>query len=219
MRLKVLGIAFVTLVAIHPAFSLGITDLDVNATMLFIGTTEALHISPLIPTLGVSLPIGIIGPLYVEPTIDVFSLFYEYTGTRAVPAAIEAGQGLFTIAGLLGVQLGVLFPVTESIDLGGGVGLDFLLRYPFVLSSNLPGSDALVSPVLNYFYGDGRFLYPETRIFLRWRAVTSMALVFSIRAAYPAFYLWDGEGLPLLDQLMIMGTLGFDIGLGGAPAK
>jgi hypothetical protein len=54
-----------------------------------------------------------------------------------------------------------------------------------------------------------RFFYPETSIFCRWMLSETFGLAFNARALHPVFHLWDGEGLSYLDQLMIVGQLGF----------
>jgi hypothetical protein len=53
-------------------------------------------------------------------------------------------------------------------------------------------------------------------VFLRWQIVDTVGLVFSVRAFYPLAHLWDGLNRSFWDELMVSGTLGFSIRLGGA---
>jgi hypothetical protein len=42
-------------------------------------------------------------------------------------------------------------------------------------------------------------------------------VVFSVRAFYPIAHLWEGQNLAFWDELMLSGTVGFSIPLGGTP--
>ena len=66
---------------------------------------------------------------------------------------------------------------------------------------------------MGYFYGALRFLYPETRFFLRWHLSDPIELVFNLRAWYPLFHLWDAQALPFVDQLMVSAGIGIAISL------
>ncbi len=199
-------------------------DLDVNTGMLLIGTTPPAGSggpNPAITyTLGVSLPLPIAGVFFVEPMIEAYGLYYEWVDAAsvAVPTGEEAGLGFFTLASLVSLHAGVQFPVSTAITLGGDIGLDFLFRIPVVLSSDLPSAAAGRTAAVGYFYSLGRFFYPETRLFLRWKFADWLTLTGSVRAFYPVFHLWDGMGQSFVDQFMIAGSVGFGIRLGSAPA-
>jgi hypothetical protein len=220
MKRKVLVAVLLSAVAASPAFCLSLGELDINAGLLFIGATDPQAApSPLVPMFGASLPIEIAAPFYLEPGLEFYGLDYMYTGSRAVPTEIESNAGFFTIAALVSLHATLRFPIAEALEIGGSLGLDCLLRFPLELVNTSAASVEGRDPALAYFFGSGRFFYPETRIFLKWQALDFLGLIFSLRAFYPVFHLWDGEGLPFLDQLMLSGTIGFAIRLGEAPAK
>jgi hypothetical protein len=111
----------------------------------------------------------------------------------------------------------VSFPISSAVSLGGAIGLDFLLRFPFELQNTTDANKADQSSGLSWFYGSGRFFYPETRFFLRWHVTEPVDLLVNLRAFYPVFHLWDGSGQPFWDQLMVSFGIGFGIKLGSAP--
>jgi hypothetical protein len=107
--------------------------------------------------------------------------------------------------------------LSDVISLGATVGLDLLLRLPAELQNNSTVVRDAQSSALGWFYGAGRFLYPETRLFLRWHFSEPVDLLVNVRALYPVFHLWDGSGQPFWDALVISGGVGFAVRL-AAPA-
>ncbi len=228
MRAKVVILVVLLFAAAPFAFALSLTEVDVNVGLLFIGSSPPPGYgapSPLLQTIGVSFPMSLGGPWYMEPTIEFFGTNYEWTAaagstvSRAVPATIEAAAGFFTLGTIITCQFGGMWPVAPTVKLGGSLGLDFVLRFPLELSNNDSTSVAGRGPALSYFFGAGRFLLPETRFVVRWQVFEPVALVFTLRGMYPVFHLWDGEGLPFYDQLMTALDLGFAIKLGGGKPK
>ncbi|HUI70566.1 MAG TPA: hypothetical protein VL354_08570, partial [Spirochaetia bacterium] len=69
MRVKTVIAALLLAVvpALGFAFSLSISELDVNAGLLFIGTSQGAP-SPITQSIGVSMPLKIGGPYFVEPS-------------------------------------------------------------------------------------------------------------------------------------------------------
>lgn len=213
MRAKVIIPVMLLFVAAQLAFALSITEIDPTVGVMYIGNSGG--ISPVVQTLGVSMMLRGDGPFFLEPTLDFFYTYYDASGPRTVPTGYESGTGMFTLGGLATLQAGLLYPVSKSVELGGSLGLDFLVRYPIELqNTNInPGA------ALAYFYGSGRFIYPETRFIFRWRVTDGVGLIFTLRAMYPLFHLWDGEGLPFYDQLMAAFDLGFAISVRGKPSS
>ncbi len=210
------GIHLSLFLAAIPAlvFALKISELDINAGLLFIGSSPPGAPSPLVQTIGASLVIQSDGPFFIEPTIEFFGSYYQVIGSRTVPAPYESGTSFLTLASLITVQSGLIYPITKNIDMGGALGVDFLIRFPFEFQNT--GADT--GDGLTYFYSQGRFIYPETRFITRWHVVDGVTLAFTLRAMYPLFHLWDGEGLPFYDQFMTAFNIGFVIALGGKPA-
>ncbi|HUI71510.1 MAG TPA: hypothetical protein VL354_13400, partial [Spirochaetia bacterium] len=165
----------------------------------------------LVQTIGVSFPIRSDGPFFLEPTIEFFGTYYQWTGTRAVPAPYESGTSFLTIGSLITLQSGLLYSLSKSIEMGGALGVDFLFRFPMEFQN----TNTSTGEGLTYFYTEGRFIYPETRFITRWHVTDGVTLAFTLRAMYPLFHLWDSEGLPFNDQLMAAFNVGFVISLGG----
>jgi hypothetical protein len=214
MRAKVL-LALLLLAGMAPlGFAFSVSDLDINAGLLLIGSSPPGAPSPLVQTLGVSLMIRSDGPFFLEPSIEFFGSYYQWTGTRTVPAPYESGTSFLTIGSLLTLQSGLLYTLSKSVEMGGALGIDFLIRFPFEFQNTA----ADTGNGMAYFYSNARFIYPETRFITRWHVVDGVTLDFTLRAMYPLFHIWDGEGLPFYDQLMASFNIGFVISLGGKQA-
>ncbi len=209
MRRKILAAALFAVVAVQRPFCLSLSEIVINGGLLLIGSTDSEAApTPLLPIIGVSLPIDLPDPFFLEPGLDFFGLYYFDTGERTVPTELETAGGFYTQAVLLSIKGGMRYPLTDVLEAGGTVGLDFLLRFPLEEGGSM-----------DYFYGNLRFFYPELRGFLRWKIVESIGLIFSLRTFIPIFHLWDGEGLPFTDQFMVSLTAGLAIRLGAAPGE
>jgi hypothetical protein len=223
-RPALLLLSIVLLVAVAPSrvFSLSLDELDVNASLLFIGshpnpqppgtTDPTLGIPPLV---GVSVPFKLPGPFFVEPGLELLGWFYSWNtaSSAAEITQYENGSGFFTVGALVSVQGGASFPVATGLSLGGAIGLDFFARLPLELQNTGSAVKADERRALSWFYGKGRFFYPETRMFLRWHISDPVDLLVNVRAFYPVFHLWDGEGQPFWDSLMVSGGVGFAVRL------
>ena len=228
MRLKAAAVLLIALSCAWPSFAaptlfgFALNTLDVNASLMVIGSVPPVgygDVSPIVQLIGISLPVRVSGPYFLEPMLEFFGTNYEWTGTygTAVPAQAEAGGGFFTLGTLISMHAGASFPVSPVVSLGGSVGLDLLLRFPIEFTNMSAQSVDGRLPALGYFFDKVRFLYPETRLFLRWQISDAIGLVVNLRAFYPLFHLWDGLGQSFFDQFMFSGGLGFAIRLGPGP--
>ena len=214
--------------AVVPGFSLSVTELDGNLSMLFIGSnpqTIANHgqdpSMTIAPLIGVSIPLRLSGPFFIEPGLEFLGTYYDWNGSGAQMTQAESGTGFFTVGALLSIQAGASFALSPVISMGGSVGLDFLVRFPFELQNTSATVQNDEGSALGWFYGAARFIYPETRLFVRWHISEPVDLVFNVRGFYPVFHLWDGSGQPFWDALMVSAGVGFGVQLGklgAAPA-
>jgi hypothetical protein len=226
MRLKVAVALAVVLVSVSPVFAFPIfglqaDELDINGSIMVIGSVPPAGYgqgSTIVTLIGVSLPMKLPAPFFIEPDIEFFGWPYRWTGTSAVPTASEDGLGFFVFGMLIGMQGGISYAVSPAVTLGGTIGLDLLVRFPIELQNTGATVVSGESSAMGYFYGSLRFLYPETRFFLRWHLSDPIELLFNLRAWYPVFHFWDGQGLPFLDQFMISAGIGVAINLQSPPA-
>ena len=180
-----------------------LSELEINGGLSFLGNTDPDGApSPLMPTFGVNLPLGT--PVDLEVGVLAWGTYYLYANGRAVPAEVEFRD--FWVLGLLAdARIGYTFRLGQNVALGAHGGLALLLRAPIPLFDDAaPQTGA----AMGYLYGMARFLYPEAELFGRFRLSEGLALRVSVRGYFPIFHLWDGEGLPFLDQLMVSGLVG-----------
>ena len=216
MRAKVVVAVIGAMLAASSLSALSLDDLDVNFGIIYIGTTDPVASGPSIitPLYGLSLPIQVSGPFFIEPMLEFYTTFYQWTGTAVAPAAMENAQGFLTLGTLVSFHGGARWAVSPAITLGGSVGIDFLLRFPieFLMADQNAAADT--GSGLGWFFGAARFLYPEARLFMKWQVTPAIGLVLNVRAWYPLFQLWDGQNLPFPDQFMFAGGIGFAVRLG-----
>jgi hypothetical protein len=226
MRLKVAVALAVVLVSASPAFAFPLfgmqaDELDINASIMVIGSVPPIGYgqgTTIVQMIGASLPIKLQAPFFIEPDVEFFGWPYAWTGTSAVPTNTDGAHGFWVLGMLLSMQGGISYPVSPAVTLGGTIGLDLLVRFPIELQNSGPTVIEDEGSAMGYFYGALRFLYPETRFFLRWHLSDPIELLFNLRAWYPVFHLWDGQGLPFLDQFMISAGIGIAISLTSPPA-
>jgi len=219
MRVRVLAVVALLSLAAIPAVAASVDDIDIDFSpfhLIATADSNAGGPSPIVQLYGVSVPIRLGGPWFVEPILELFGTYYLWTGSAAAPAAMESGTGFFTLGTLISLHGGVSFPVTKEIELGGALGLDLLLRFPMEFQNTTSSDMADQSSAQSWFFADGRFFYPETRLFLRWHIIDPVDLIVNLRVFYPLFHAWDGSSLPFYDQLMATAGLGFGIRLPSA---
>jgi hypothetical protein len=203
--------ALLALGALAPPGLPALSELEIDGGLTLLGNTDADGApSPLMPTIGVNLPFGV--PLDLEVGVLAWGTYYLYAGGRAVPAELEHRD--FWVLGLLAdARVGYTFRISEAVALGARGGLALLLRVPIPLFDD---AAANTGPAMGYLYGSLRFVYPEAELFGRFRLTEALGLRISLRGYFPVFHLWDGEGLPFGDQLMVSALVGVVYTLPGA---
>jgi hypothetical protein len=224
MRLTVAAVLLVILSIATPGFAISINELDVNGSLMVIGSVPPPgkgDVSPVVQLFGVSLPLHLSGPFYIEPGLELYGTNYEWVDPPyavAVPTQIETAAGFFTLGTLISMHAGARFPITPKVSLGGSLGADFLLRFPLEFNNDAQSSIDGRGPALNYFFAKGRFFYPEARFSVIWQVSEPIGLIFNLRAFFPVFHFWDGMDQPFIDQFMFAGGIGVAIRLGKASA-
>ncbi len=198
-----------------PAGALTVKAIEARAGLLWLGNSSREGApSPLLDTIGVAVPFAITPALSFAPELDITGTQYQlqvYSDpTRAVPTEIEFANSVWYLGLLLDLPLRYSFPLSKQTAIGVGVSPAFMLRIPTV-SWGTGGADAGV--MSGYFYSKLRFFYPSAQVFFDWQVLSGLALEFRLRGFFPIFHLWDGEGLPFWDQMMIDGNIGFRFSL------
>jgi hypothetical protein len=222
MRIRVVLLLCAVLCVSAPVFALSVNELDANFSLMMLGSVPPAGYgqgNSIVQLWGAALPIQITGFFFLEPMLEFFGTYYQWTESNAtaVPTQYETGDGFYTFATLISLHAGLDFPLGKVISLGGSIGADFLLRFPFDPANTNPDSVVDRPSSLNFFFTEGRFFYPESRLFLHWKASDVFGLVVNLRAFYPLFHLWDGLNQPFLDQFLFSGGIGVAIRLGKPP--
>ncbi len=188
-----------------PAYTLDFLQFD--GGLLFIGNTEVESApSPLLPTLGLTLPFPVLKHPFInlESGFLLFGTYYQFEDERATPVELEH-RDFMVLGALVDTRIGIDLKISKAFKMGFYAGLALLIRAPIPLFEDIKSN---LGPTLGYFYGKLRFLYPETQITAQMPILENFDIKISLRAYYPLFHLWDGEGLPFMDQFMIGGLIG-----------
>lgn len=188
--------------------------------MLLINPLDEGGLSPILTTAGAAIPLIEVGVFRLELSTLFWGTQY-YLGPvsgRPLPAQWEAKQ--FTVLGMWIAPLaGVNFQLAGGkLELGAAATLALNFRLPLFLW-DIPAEgdaagwaewDTIWSSAATYFF-QARFLYPETDFWIRWRVAEDLSLALTIKALYPIFQLWNGNGFS--DEMILAAVVGFDIRL------
>jgi len=142
-----------------------------------------------------------------EPSVDFYTAYYELDASgRAVPTELADRQA-FVLGLLVDAPIVLSVPLDEKFTFGAGAGLAFDLRAAFQ-DSDPSIAEGTGGEINAYFWGKGRFVLPSTFIRIEYRLTERVDFGFSVRAYWPLFNFWAGEGLPILDQGIFGGSLG-----------
>lgn len=163
--------------------------------------------SPLVASLGVALPFSLGENLlfYPDLTFSVIDYYWKSDQARAVPAEIATADRMTVLHLLFNPSLMYLIDLSPRISLGGRFSPSFLFRIPlYGYDQGEETRDEMVS----YFYGQGRFFYPSLGPELRWRYSEKVACRIYAQLLWPLHNAWDGEAVPVWDQMIITGGIG-----------
>lgn len=194
--------------------ALSLSTIDAHAGILWLGSAgdgQVIAPSPLLNDWGISLPVNFSSTISVVPEVDLFGTQYQLLGSRAVPTEIEYRSSVWLLDVLFDPAVRFQFHPSKRFTWGLSVGPALIFHVPTV-SWDLTSQQ--ISQITGYFYAKERFIYPETGAFLLWQVLPRIGLEFRVRSFFPIFHLWDGEGLPFYDQLMIDGSVGLRFSIG-----
>lgn len=216
-----LALSLLLLVAGGAARLPALSYLSVEAGRMLLSNPGAEgDVSPLLVTGGVSLPVIEVGLFRFEVGALLWGTQYEWVEAEdvMVPTQIETAHQVGVLGAWISPLAGIHVALAGGkLELGAAAGPTLNFRFPLYETDVPPGDEASsLAAGWRYFFA-GRFLFPETRIWVRWYAFEELALSLSLTALYPAFHLWDGGAF--LDQLVVAAVVGFDVLLPGGRAK
>lgn len=169
---------------------------------------EGSDVSPLLTFTGAAFDIPLGRTFRLSPGVDIWYKDYVFTEGRAVPTQIETGPAVGQIAGTFGfvvsIPIEARFAVARGLSLHAGIGPAALLRAPIF---PIEGSDT--DELVEYFYADGRYFYPELRAGGDYEVSERVGIRFELRGFAPFGRIYAGDnGLPWWDQVMTSGQVG-----------
>lgn len=168
--------------------------------------------SPWLVTAGASVPVVERGAFRLEIGTLVWGTQYEYLAAdgRMVPTQMETAHQVGVLGLWISPRVGVHVGVAGgAIELGAAAGLSLNFRFPLFETDLSDGAQATALIEGYRYFWAGRFLFPETRLWVRWHAFDDFALSLSLAALYPLFHLWDGGAFA--DQFVFAAVAGFDL--------
>ena len=147
---------------------------------------------------AVSMPLSAGSRFSFDPAADFYYSNYELSSEgQPVPTAQEFGSA-FMLGLLLDAPLVYSFPLGRGFSLGLGLGLCLDVRVAFTLDAAYFPEN---TPLMNrYFWDQGRFLTPSTRLRVDYALAERVSFGFSGRVYWPIYNLWTGEGYGFFDQ-------------------
>lgn len=194
--------------------ALSIPGIDLFGGLVFVGNGHAEGgPSPLLGYWGVGMPVKINENMYFGPELSMFSTQYQLTSDRskAVPTEVEYADSLWMVSLLLDTSFRYLFKASDTLYLGPSGHLGFLFRIPILgygLAAMGSTDPTYRTSIVSYFYSQLRFLLPGVGFRLYWTAFERLGFLFRLTGYFPVFHLWDGEGAPFYDQMIVSGTVG-----------
>ncbi len=196
------------------AYTLKVPYIGANASILYLGNSDKDSApSPILRTIGAFVPffyqeLSENLSLVIQGELFFWGTYYTFNGTRALPQEVEAPGDTWNwvLATTIDPRIALEYRFNKVITGGIDLGLAFLLRFPIVSNEN-----GIIdwNHITGYFFGAGRFFYPENNIYIIWSVFDYLNLYFGIKSMYPIFHLWDDENLPFYDQFIFSVNLGF----------
>ena len=194
--------------------TLSLSTLDARTGLLWLGNAgngTVVAPGPFLHYWGASLPLSLSGAFSLVPELDLYGTQYQLLGARAIPTEIEYKSSVFMLGVLLDPEFRYTFTISKLLAWGFTASPMFVFRIP-TLSWDLGSTD--ISSITKYLYAKARFFYPGVGGFFDWQVFPNIGLEVRVRSFFPVFHLWDGEGLPFYDQLMIDGSIGLRFQIG-----
>jgi len=183
--------------------------------MLFLGNSDVQTApSPLLTTVGVSLPMRFSEYILLEPGLQFHGTWYGFSEERPVPIQYERRESR-VLSVLIDPAFRVEVPLSEKVRTGLSVSPGIVLRFPLVVYEDVHDGDVFDrAAALDYFFSAGRFFYPRAGLYLSWQATENVLLRVAFDSWFPLYHAWEGGAF--LDGLMLCGWAGLSWKL---PAK
>ncbi|HON13071.1 MAG TPA: hypothetical protein PK897_03025 [Treponema sp.] len=190
--------------ALSPLYAL---EWSIKGDLLFIPEDNGLagDPMPILPAAGVTVEYPLLYNLYLGAGYDLYSTYYGYSSTlgRAIPVAIE-NRSTLVIGNLLSFygtyHLNIPALTTAGLRLRFAAGLSIDARI-CLIADGLEGPDLedasqQTAQVANYFWSNGRWLFPMTGFGIDFVKVKNVWLGLDSRVWYPLYRAWSEDSAP-----------------------
>ncbi|MEW6564704.1 MAG: hypothetical protein ACOZCE_13345 [Spirochaetota bacterium] len=190
--------------ALSPLYAL---EWSIKGDLLFIPEDNGLagDPMPILPTAGVTVEYPLPYNLYLGAGYDLYSTYYGYSSTlgRAIPVAIENRStlvigNLLSLYGTYHLNIPALTAAGLRLRFAAGLSIDARLC---LIADGLEGPDLedasqQTAQVANYFWSNGRWLFPMTGFGIDFVKVKNVWLGLDSRVWYPLYRAWSGDAAP-----------------------
>lgn len=160
--------------------------------------------TPILPTPGLAAAYPLNSLIGLEVSLDFYATYYGYSRVlqRAVPYAIE-NRSTFVFGSVLAFQGVFRLPINTTFSArffaGPAADLRLCLVAPDLKGTDLSDAAAQTAEVTNYFWGNGRWIFPFVGLGADYRLSDKYVLGFDTRLWFPLYRLWSGENLSAVE--------------------
>jgi hypothetical protein len=208
----VLFLFFLVIVSVNLAFA-DILQWSITGSILYFPADNGVDSdpAPILPSLGGSISLKLIGPLRLELTEDIYFTNYEYNSTLGYPMACNPeNRSAFVMGFITALQF------TGNFSLGGKgtafrvyagpaadlriVTLAIGLNHPSDFTGDISTDAQLQTDAIrDYFWSENRWFMPVAGIGMDFPVNEKFLLGFDLRAWFPVYKYWTDENLPAID--------------------
>jgi hypothetical protein len=211
-RAAVIFIFFLILISDKSVFA-DILQWSITGSILYFPADNGVDSdpAPILPSLGGSVSLKIIGPLRLELTEDIYFTNYEYNSTLGYPMACNPENRSAFVMGFI-----TAFQFTGNFSLGdkgtafrvyAGPAADLRivilaigLNHPADFTGDIRTDAQLQTDAIrDYFWSDARWFMPVAGIGMDFPVNEKFLLGFDLRTWFPVYKYWTDENLPVID--------------------
>jgi hypothetical protein len=142
----------------------------------------------------------------IAPTLDFYSAYYAWTGTRAI-ALLDEERTAVVYGAILDIPVTYQYDFNPVHRLTVSGGPAFAIRAAARAKSVPVSEQPSVDAIINYQWSKGRFFYPEIGLSYSFSAAQWVRFGATARVMLPVFNWWTAEGISWGDNMIVGGGI------------